>query len=140
MKAILSILAFLVIGSQVNAACLYEHPQTINEEFCDSQSVFIGKVLSEIHVPDSGRYLEGKNYLVEVKEVFKGNLPKTVTIFCENSSGRFPMTVGKTYIAFIYYDGRYQIDNCGNSGIVSERQEVIGAVRLLKKSKVETNK
>ncbi len=126
--------------SAANAACFDGHPLAIKEEFSNSQSVLIGKVLSEVSVPESGKYYEGQNYAVEVQEVFKGNPPKIIPVFCENSSGRFPMVVGKTYVVFLYYDGRHQIDNCGNSGLVSEKQEVLDAVLLLKKSKDGTDK
>ena len=131
---------FLFLVNTANAVCLYEHPRTAEDEFATSQRIFVGKVLSETPVPESGKYYDGQDYLLEVQEIFKGDPSKTVTVFCENSSGRFPMVVGKTYLVFLYYDGRNQIDNCGNSGLVSEKQAVIKTMRLLKESENGTHK
>ena len=91
-------------------------------------------------MPESGAYYDGHNYTVQVHEVFKGNPTNTVVIFSENSSGRFPMSVGSTYILFVYYElGRYQIDSCGNSGLLSEKQNVVQNVRQLKQNIDGTN-
>lgn len=142
MKTILAALVFLLlISGAAGAACFYDHPPTLAEEFRDSQSVFIGKVLSETPVPASGLFYEGQNYLIEIQEILKGNPSKTLTVFSENSTGRFPMTVQETYIVLLYYyDSRYSIDNCGNSGLLSEKQSVLSEIRLLKKGKSEKNK
>jgi len=43
------------------------------------------------------------------------------------------MSVGETYVLFIYYElGRYQIDNCGNSGLLPEKQDTAKVLRQLK--------
>jgi hypothetical protein len=127
----IALLALVLATIEANAACLYERPQTVREEFSNSRSVVIGKVLYRSHMPQSGKYYDGENYVVKVREILKGPPSKTVTVFCENSSGRFPMTVGRTYLIFVYYDGRYQIDNCGNSGPVTKKKDLVKAVRLL---------
>lgn len=139
MKILLTAISFLLISTIATAVCLKGHP-SIAEEYADSQSVFIGKVTSIQDVPESGAYYDGHNYTVQVQEVFKGNPTNTVVIFSENSSGRFPMSVGSTYILFVYYElGRNQVSNCGNSGLLSEKQDVIQAVRQLKQNKDGTN-
>lgn len=84
-------------------------------------------------VPESGGYYYGDGYTVEIQEIFKGNPTNPIVIFSENSSGRFPMSVGETYVLFVHYElGRYQIDNCGNSGLLSEKQDSIQVLRQLK--------
>jgi hypothetical protein len=123
-----------VVGN-TNAACLFGNPPAIEKEFTKSQSVFIGKVMSESPTPESGKYFEGQNYDVKVREVFKGKPPKSLQMFSENSSGRFPMVVGKNYVLFVYYDDRCQVDGCGNSGLVSERQRIIKKLRRMKECK-----
>ena len=139
MKILLTAISFLLMSTIATAVCLKGHP-SIAEEYADSQSVFIGKVTSIQDVPESGDYYDGHNYTVQVQEVFKGNPTNTVVIFSENSSGRFPMSVGSTYILFVYYElGRNQVSNCGNSGLLSEKQDVIQAVRPLKQNKDGTN-
>jgi hypothetical protein len=140
MKTALIVIFFLFMVTTANSVCLYGNPPAIETEFNSSQSVFVGKAVSRSPIPESGKYYGGQNYGVNVQKVFKGNLPKTLTVFSENSSGRFPMIVGKTYIIFVYYDGRHQIDNCGNSGLVSEKEEVVRTLRLLRQTKNGTKK
>jgi hypothetical protein len=78
---------------------------------------------------------------VRVQEIFKGEPTNSIVIFSENSSGRFSMTVGKTYVLFVYYEsGRFQVSNCGNSGLVSEKQDVIKAVKRQKQIDIKSNK
>jgi hypothetical protein len=57
----------------------------------------------------------------------KGERLSTVTLYSENSSGRFPMEVGVSYVIFAS-EGTFEfraspefaIDNCGNSGSLRE--------------------
>jgi len=139
MKIIITGICLLLASSLAAAVCLTGH-RTIAEEYPNSKSVFIGKVTAKKDVPESGNYYNGHNYTVQVQEVFKGDPINPVVIFSENSSGRFPMVVGMTYIIFLYYElGRYQVDNCTNSGLLSEKQDVIQTVRHLKQNKDKTN-
>ena len=132
MKIIITAIFLLVASSLASAVCLKGH-RTIAEEYANSKTVFIGKVTAKEEVPKSGDFYDGHDYSVQAQEVFKGNPINPIVIFSENSSGRFPMEVGMTYIIFLYYElGRYQIDNCGNSGLLSEKQDVVQAVRQLK--------
>jgi hypothetical protein len=135
----MTFLSFLLVSNIASAVCLKGNP-SVAEEYADSQSVFIGKVIEKKDIPESGKYYDGQEYTVEVQEIFKGNSTGTVVIFSENSSGRFPMSVGETYILFVYYElGRFQVSNCGNSGLVSEKQNVIQAVRQQKQINSKTN-
>lgn len=137
MKIIFTTISFLLVSTIATAVCLKGHP-SIAEEYSQCQSVFIGKVINKKDVPESGGFYDGDDNTVQVQEVFKGKPKKTIVIFSENSSGRFPMDVGKTYIIFLhYYSGRYQIDNCGNSGLLTENQETITSIRALKKGKTK---
>ena len=134
MKIILTAISLLLASSLAAAVCLKGHP-SIREEYADSQSVFIGKVQLKKSVPESGGYYDGDEYTVEVREIFKGNPTNPIIIFSENSSGRFPMTVGETYLLFVLYElGRYQINSCGNSGLLSEKQSFVPRLRQLKQS------
>jgi len=139
MKIITTIIAFtfLLLSSTVSAVCLKGN-QSIKEEYSDSESIFIGKVLKKKEVPESGGYYEGDEYTVQIKEVFKGNPSKEISVFSENSSGRFPMEVGKTYIIFLHQElGRYQIDNCGNSGLKSDNEDTLETLRQLKQNETK---
>ena len=95
-------------------------------------------VKAPFDVPESGGYYEGKEYTVQVKEIFKGKPNKKINIFSENTSGRFPMEIGKTYVIFLHQElGRYQIDNCGNSGLLSEKQATVKSVRQLRETMIK---
>ena len=136
---IIIIISVIFVADVANAVCLNGHP-SITEECAKSQRVIIGKVIEKENIPESGNYYEGINYTVRVQEVIKGNPTKTILIFSENSSGRFPMSVGSTYVLFVYYElGRYQVSNCGNSGLMSEKQDVVQAVRQVKPIQDRTN-
>jgi hypothetical protein len=137
MKITLTAIAIILIASIASAVCLNGNP-SVSEEYANSQSVFIGKIIEEQDVPESGNYYDGKNYTVQVQRTFKGTPSNPVVIFSENSSGRFPMTVGKTYIIFLHYElGRYQIDNCGNSGLQSEKQDIVQSLRQLRETMIK---
>jgi hypothetical protein len=133
MKIISTIIVFaMLLSSSIGTAVCIEGNRSIKQEYDDSKIVFIGRVLNKKDVPESDGYYEGEESTVQVKEVFKGKLNNKIIIFSENSSGRFPMAVGATYIMFLYYEsGRYQIDNCGNSGLLSEKQSTVKSVRQL---------
>ena len=93
MKLLLIAISFFLISTIATAACLKDYP-SVAEEYTESKSVFIGKVVEIIAVAESGNYYDGQNCTVQVQEVFKGNPTKLITIFIENSSGRFPMVRG----------------------------------------------
>jgi len=135
MKTIIIAISIFLLSSIADAVCLKGNP-SVEQEYADRQSVFIGKVLENKHVPESRDYYDGDEYIVQVQEVFKGESRHKIVIFCENSSGRFPMTVGSTYILFVYIElGRFQVSNCGNSGLLSDKKDVLSTVRTLKQSK-----
>jgi hypothetical protein len=134
MKILLTAISLLLISTIATAVCLKGHP-SIAEEYADSRNVFIGKVAAIKAVPESGNYYDGHNYTVQVQEVFKGNPAKPIVIFSENSSGRYPMVVGSTYLIFVYYElDHYQINSCGNTGVLPDKEDAVLAVRRLGKA------
>lgn len=126
---ILVILIILVRSSY--SACVDGHPSVI-QEYNKSKLVFVGKVISEKYIEESEGYYDGVIYTVVNIENIKGVYDNTLNIFNENSSGRFNMKRGVNYILFVYDDGRLQIDNCGNSGILPLNDEVLNISRKLK--------
>jgi hypothetical protein len=71
-------------------------------------------------------------YLVRVQKSYKGHLPDNLTIFSENSTGRFPMQIGHEYLLFLYRDhGRYQVDNCGSSDEMQKAASTITEVEKI---------
>lgn len=92
------VLTAIVIAwsSAAFAVCLEGHP-SLEQEYQSSTTIFVGRVVSEEFTPESQNHLDGTTYPVEVEEVLHGSHAKTVKLFSENSSGRFPVRVGATY-------------------------------------------
>ena len=132
MKIIITAIFILLVSSTASAACLKGNP-SVEQEYADSQSVFIGKVIENKHIAESRDYYDGDEYILQVQEVLKGKPSNRIAIFSENSSGRFLITPGSTYLLFAYVElGRFQINNCGNSGLLSDKKDAVDAVRTLK--------
>lgn len=132
------ILALLVIPISASAYCP-AYPDVPNE-FRGNEFVFVGKVTSEEKVHASGDFFDGINYTLQVTEQFKGMPKKSFVVFSENSSGRFPMEQGVSYLVFaslqsgLLADGpAFAVSYCGNSGPVAEKESSIVQVRQLAK-------
>lgn len=114
------------------AVCVNGHPSP-QQEYENSVVVFVGRVVSEESTPVSKKYLDGITYSLNVQEILRGTSAKTFRLFSENSSGRFPMRVGATYLVFAYEAlGRLMVDNCGNSGELSEKTKLLSVLRNIK--------
>ena len=127
--------AGLLVASNAAGVCVNGNP-TVRYEYFHSNAVFLGTVLSAKEIPaesDSDKgFLDGSMYKVRVDKTFRGKLGRTVDIFSENSSGRFPMDVGRQYLVFVYGDlKRTMVDNCGNSGLVTERSSALKQIKQI---------
>ena len=131
MSAPLVTLLLLLVRPPGGSVCL-EGRLSVEREYNKSSGVLIGRVIGSRAVPESRGYLEGTVYSVRVEESLHGELPDTVEVFSENTSGRFPLDLGTRYLLFVYTNlGRTMIDNCGNSGPVSSTTEGLKRVRRL---------
>ena len=107
-----------------SAACLAQcrsNRITLNQELHDAGTTMVGTVESAQRVPDSSFHLDGIDYVVHVDRVLKGRMITTdvVHIFSENSPTKFPMQTGKQYLLFVHRNYNvYEVDNCGNSGLL----------------------
>ena len=118
-------------------ACLQDD-YSVEAEYVRSVAVVQVKVISDHTVPDpqAQEFIGGTIYAVRIQESFRGALSQTIEVFSENSTGRFPMEKGKSYLLFLYReDGRQSADPCGNSGLKSERKNVLVTLRALQKAK-----
>ena len=121
--------ALAVIPAVAGAACLSGNLQ-VEAEFRVSPVVVIANVVSEKPASKSKNYLEGTKYKIKIAEVLRGKPGKTMTLFSENSSGRFPMKVGESYLLFVHKElGLWQVDNCGNSAPTSSSTQNIAVLR-----------
>jgi hypothetical protein len=66
------------------------------------------------------------NYAVEILHGYKGKPGPSIKITSVNTSTRFPMDIGQTYLLFVMSDtdGSYFVDSCGNSGAASKKGAV----------------
>jgi len=121
------VLIAVVASSPANAYCGLGNP-SIEQEYRDSAVVLRGRAVSEKSVPKAGATEEGTLYTLSVTEPLKGKVSKTIQVFSENSSGRFPMSSGEQYLVFASSEqGRLSIDNCGNSGVLCGMSNLVFA-------------
>jgi len=116
-----------------------DHP-TIAAEFARSEFVFVGKAVSETIIDRGLNGVGGTNYRVEVERALRGQPKHQITIFSENSSGRFPLDNGERYILFVgrevveaFPRAVYTVSYCGHSGHLPESQHVLREVQRLAK-------
>jgi len=131
------VLAVLALSVHASAYCGKGHP-TAAQEFNDSDAVIVGKVTAQDEWSHDGQFTDGTLYTLQITEVLKGTPAKAITVYSENSSGRFPMDVGTTYLIFAYrgvFENRatpeWAVDNCGSSTAVQGNQELLAEVRHL---------
>ena len=125
----LVLLASLALPGIAAAACLLTD-YSVRAEYDRSLMVLTGRVIAERAVAASGEHYDGAVYSVQVDEVYRGHPGRSFEVFSENSSGRFPMQRSERYLLFISQDvDQLVVDNCGNSGPVSDKTEVLRAVR-----------
>ena len=135
MRRLITLLLVLATTG-AHAYCGKGHP-SIEQEYADSSVVFRGLVNSSRQVPSAKGFEEGVVYTLAVQELVRGKLGRTVDVFSENSSGRFPMKHGAEYLIFAYRDrGRLSVDNCGNSSELPASTNALQAARRLSKRNV----
>jgi len=118
------IVAACLLLSAVPADAVCPVPQLrANGEFFKRDVVFTGTVIS---VRYDERDVGGWFYRLRVQKVFRGPVRAEFTVFTENSSGRFPLENGQSYLLFASRDhGRLEIDNCTNSSPLAKATESI---------------
>ena len=134
---IVRLFAGFALVSDASAWCGMGH-RTVAQEFSDSGAVIVGSVTTQEQWSHDGEVWDGTLYTVQVTEVLKGAPTKTINVYSENSSGRFPMDIGTTYLIFAYrgvFENRaspeWAVDNCGNSTAVHANQQLLADVRHL---------
>jgi hypothetical protein len=99
---------------------------TVADEYRASKYVFLGKVISQrqIELHDGG--FDATLYRVAVTQSFQGAPTTPLTIYNSNTTARFDMDVGKSYLLFVLASGKYfVVDNCGWSDEVSEAKPAL---------------
>lgn len=138
----LSLLAWAALCFAIPCAGVCPQPNpSVACEFMNSDAVFVGTVISARPVPPSGEEYDGWLYDLTVQKLFRGPRDKVIEVFTENSSGRFPLDVGKQYLLFASTtNGRLEITNCGNSAALPKADEAIRrleGVKIPKDAEIE---
>ncbi len=124
---------------------------SISKEFARSQYVVVGRVITETWLGEDGKpkplqppFQDGRPrpwgfdpymgavYDVKVLRVIKGKPGPQLSLFSENSTGRFWLTVGDEYLFFVSEETfdepvgrRLTIDTCGNSTVAAKANEIL---------------
>jgi hypothetical protein len=121
------------------AACLdpktgisgYKVP--LETEVRAAQAIIIGRVLAEQRLqedPDDPHGVMASNFKIKVLKKLKGRLPGVIVVRNENTSSRYPMSVGEEHILFVSRTDRETwIDSCGNSDVLPRGKHVVKAIR-----------
>jgi hypothetical protein len=120
MKTLIVSLAIAAASATCLAQCQSDRI-SLNKELHEAGTTMVATVEAAVPVPDSSFHLDGINYIVRVDRVIKGRLidRDVVDIFSENSPAKFPMQTGKQYLLFVHRNyNDYEVDNCGNSGLL----------------------
>jgi len=134
--------ALLVLATN-GAGWDWKRPLSVQGEFNKSKCVFAGKVVKAKNIvpPRDEHFIQRTFYTIRVEEVLKGSPSKEVESYDENSSGRFPMKGGMSYLVFAYegvfegVDGpRLAVKSCGNSAALQKAAKTLATIRKLKYS------
>jgi hypothetical protein len=107
----------------------------MNNEFFKSRFVVIGQVLSERTELDGDGFLLLTDYRVKVLRTYRGSHRQSLQIRSENDTGRFPMQKSQEYLLFVRtFEGHLYIDNCGNSGLLSDAEDTIDVIKQISKA------
>jgi hypothetical protein len=122
----------VLVPMQSGAVCLRGHP-TVTAEIATSRSVVIGTVMTARDVtgdPGDPGGITSTVYTLKVTEVLSGRSSSQIRLVSDNTSSRFPMDVGESYIVFVQSNGsELYTDSCGNSGALPNASSVVKKVR-----------
>lgn len=108
------------------ATCLDGQP-SVAKEAHESSMVVVGTATEEHLVPDPedpAGYIF-TIYVVQVNEVLKRPAPKSLWLYSENTTARYPMHLGVPNLFFITKTPTDNfVDNCGNSAPIKEAKGV----------------
>jgi hypothetical protein len=127
------LLAGFGAASEAQNVCLF-NDYSVAAEFARSDAVIVAKAVSRYVVKDPKDEDEygGTLYSVVIMESLRGSLHGRITVYSENSSGRFPLEMDQEYLMFLRADGAHLVgDNCGNSGLLVRRQAALVEARRL---------
>lgn len=123
MRSIGHWIVFAIALQVQQASAFCEVYPAVAEELNESDIVIVASVTKEELVPDNEpTFFVGTLYYLKVEKTFKGPKIARLRLFSENTTSRFPMDVGRSYLVFarreteLFKDSdTYWINSCGNS-------------------------
>jgi len=105
----------------------------LKREVRTAEAIVIGRVLSEHRLREEADDPDGitaSNLTVKVLKKLKGTLSGVIVLRNENTSSRYPMSVGEEHILFVSRTNHEMwIDSCGNSDVMPHGEQVARKVR-----------
>jgi hypothetical protein len=105
----------------------------LKKEVRTAEAIVIGRVLSEHQLQEDADDPDGltaSNVTIKVLKKLRGSLPGVIVVRNENTSSRYPMSVGEEHILFVSRTNRGTwIDSCGNSEVMPHGEQVVKEVR-----------
>lgn len=141
-KKIATGLVLLTLSSPIRmagAACLdpktllsgYKVPLAL--EVRTTEAIVVGRVLSEQGLQEDPTDPDGYTaYDVTIKVLasLKGTLPSVIVIRNDNTSARYPMSVGEEHVMFVSRDGHtLWVNSCGNSAAMPEGKKMVTRIQ-----------
>jgi hypothetical protein len=128
-----------MITQRAHAFCLQPQPIRVCAEFFKADEVFTGTVIAanyEPHdIPDPNGPQPGWHYRLKVQKTYRGALQPVADVYTENTSGRFPLDKGQSYLLFAYKtDSIAQIYGCTNSTKLLDAAAKIAEINRLVKA------
>jgi hypothetical protein len=125
--------------SSASAVCIYPgsdksgYKVPLETEVRSAEAIIIGRVLAERQLRDDADDPDGvtaSNVTIKVMKKLKGNLPSVIVVRNENTSSRYPMSVGEEQILFLSRtNGETSIDSCGNSAAMPHGDQLVKKIR-----------
>lgn len=117
----------LTVPCTALAFCTGARRPTLEQEVSEAEVVVVANVIRETILtedPSDPIGVTATEYRIKVSNFLRGMAQRELTVRSENTSSRFPLARGVSYLLILNRDvnGALFVDNCGNSGTLSERK------------------
>jgi hypothetical protein len=105
----------------------------LDSEVRTADAIVVARVLSEQGLQEDPTDPDGYtayNLTIRVLSSLKGSLPKVIVVRNENTSSRYPMSVGEEHILFVSRNGnKLGINSCGNSEEMPKGKQLVKQIQ-----------
>lgn len=135
--ATLPALALAIAAGPASALCTDGRHPSLQAEFADSDIVATGtaRFVRRVVDPKDPEGYVATIHEIQVREIFRGRIPKRLYVESPNTSARFPMEASRTYLLFLQRDANahhHFVDNCGHSAPLDAARRLLPQVRALR--------